>query len=229
MMYMNYLDAYIQLISDNMSTIKVKYKTASHHIIPRSWMENIFDNYQVNLSHQDHFEAHRLLAKSFPENQEMVYAYWRMCNSKHGEKVSKEEYAEAKEMMAIATSKRTKGHKRGPNSVPAWNKGLSPSNKTKDKQSVSAKNRTDDRSMSDITKKKISISHTGKQKSKEAIEKSSYAKSDKTVYNWIHSDHGEVSMTRRGMVKNYNVKSGNLGGLISGVRKSVNGWKLNKE
>lgn len=59
------LDKYCQLICSNQSTLKVKYKTASHHVLPQFHYKYHPDDtkceLQVNLLHCDHALAHLYL------------------------------------------------------------------------------------------------------------------------------------------------------------------------
>ena len=62
-----YLDKYCKLIEANLSTKKEKFKTQSHHIVPRSYythhqmqVDNTKNNL-VNVSHKDHVLAHYYL------------------------------------------------------------------------------------------------------------------------------------------------------------------------
>lgn len=77
----NYLDKYCSLIVNNEFTLKEKYKTQCHHIIPRYYFKLNklkLDNSQnnlVNLSHVDHFWAHYYLALCSTEK----YKYQSEC------------------------------------------------------------------------------------------------------------------------------------------------------
>lgn len=63
-----YLDKYVNLIEDNIKTIKEKFKTQRHHIIPKNYykisrlkIDNSRENI-VNLSHKNHIIAHYYLS-----------------------------------------------------------------------------------------------------------------------------------------------------------------------
>jgi len=64
-----YLDKYCEIIENNRETKKEKFKTQSHHIIPRSYYKHCslpIDNSKeniVNLTHSDHLLAHYYLNK----------------------------------------------------------------------------------------------------------------------------------------------------------------------
>lgn len=62
------LDLYVKLIYDNINTEHIKYKTAKHHILPRSLCKlyNIdpdFDDNIINLYHYNHILAHLYLSQ----------------------------------------------------------------------------------------------------------------------------------------------------------------------
>jgi hypothetical protein len=81
---MNYQKIYDSLI-EKRKIEKLNRKDGyceSHHIIPRCM--NGTDNKEnlVNLLPREHFIAHLLLVKIYPENKKLIYALWRMCNGK---------------------------------------------------------------------------------------------------------------------------------------------------
>ena len=95
-----------------------------HHIIPKSCGGCDKEWNKVNLSCLEHIECHRLLTKIYPtgnEHKAMATAYALMCTSRSGVKVSPEEAAEARQMMAEA--------KKGVAPVGAWKPGNVPWNK----------------------------------------------------------------------------------------------------
>lgn len=63
----DYFRAYCDLIENNLTTSKQKFKTQCHHIIPRSYYQhaklevNNDPSNLVNLTHSDHLKAHYLL------------------------------------------------------------------------------------------------------------------------------------------------------------------------
>ena len=106
-----YLDEYISLMEVARNRPTPEGYTEKHHIFPKSWMPN---DYIVVLTAQEHFIAHYLLSKAFPEDNSMAYAFWGMCNQKsfgRDYEVAAEIYAEAKKAFAIASSKTHKGKK----------------------------------------------------------------------------------------------------------------------
>ena len=94
------VDLYIKLIEDNKSTKRKIYKTARHHILPRSLYPE-YENLSLNkwneviLSHSDHLYAHYLLSYIFGGS--MSRAFYFMCNLDTetfslNEKMYKEQY-----------------------------------------------------------------------------------------------------------------------------------------
>ena len=105
-----YLDEYISLMEVARNRTTPEGYTEKHHIFPKSWMPN---DYLVVLTAQEHFTAHYLLHKAFPEDNGMATAFWLMCNMKkvgRDYQVSAEIYAEAKKACAKATSERMTGN-----------------------------------------------------------------------------------------------------------------------
>ena len=99
-----YLDEYISLVEVARNRPTPEGYTEKHHIFPLSWMPN---DYLVVLTAQEHFTAHYLLHKAFPEDQPMAFAFWAMCNMKKVDrdyKVKAEIYAEARKAFAKANS-----------------------------------------------------------------------------------------------------------------------------
>ena len=77
--------------------------TEGHHILPKSWMPN---NYIVQLTAKEHFEAHYLLFKAFPEDRKMMFAFRAMCNQADGKlrqrdyTVTAERYEESRKAIS---------------------------------------------------------------------------------------------------------------------------------
>jgi len=96
------------------------------------------------------------------------------------------------------------------------------------------------RKHSEETKKKMSEAQKGekhhmygKQHSEEAKRKMSLAtkgeknsKYNPTEYTFIHDEHGQITCTRYELLTKYSLNSSNISGVISGRRKSHQGWKL---
>jgi len=93
---------------------------------------------------------------------------------------------------------------------------------------------------SEDTKRKMSESQKGRKHSEETKKKISEAKKglfygkageehhnyDHNKYTFIHEDHGEIICTQRTLRMKYNLDHGNLSSVVSGARKSCQGWRL---
>lgn len=83
---MNYNKHYNNLI------IKAKNRkyqgyTETHHILPKCMGGNDEISNLVELTPEEHYVAHQLLIKIYPENQKLVHAAMMMCASRKGNKV----------------------------------------------------------------------------------------------------------------------------------------------
>lgn len=129
-----YLDKYVNLIEENYNQIRIKYKTQSHHILPRCYFNNHnlpidnSKNNRVNLFHKDHVIAHYyifLCAKSTQFKRDNALAVIKSLNFKDF-KLSEtyltdsdfikrlDKYSEVMEAAGKATGDRLRGTKRPP-------------------------------------------------------------------------------------------------------------------
>lgn len=92
-------ESYINRILLSRPNIKINGLTQKHHIIPKCVGGTNNSSNLIYLYHQEHYEAHRLLALENPDNHKLQYAWFLMCHSKDktGYKVdvNSEDYAEA--------------------------------------------------------------------------------------------------------------------------------------
>lgn len=51
-----------------------------HHILPRCMGGTDDKDNLIDLFAREHFIAHKLLAQESPDNEKLLYAWWRMCN-----------------------------------------------------------------------------------------------------------------------------------------------------
>jgi hypothetical protein len=84
-----------------------------HHIIPRCMGGGDERENLTTLTAREHFIAHWLLARVYPDHQGIGFSFWAMCNQKGATgkrdyKVSSRTYAEAKEKYSSENSKRQK-------------------------------------------------------------------------------------------------------------------------
>lgn len=117
-------------------------KGEKHHILPRSmWPEYEFCKWNlVNLSYQDHYKAHEMLAKmcvSEFDSKKMIKSWWIITNRFHGEYIDAEQYAELKSMARKAISEQMKGNKHGVGNLGNIGRKLSEETKAKISDAVS--------------------------------------------------------------------------------------------
>lgn len=92
--------------------------TERHHILPRCQGGSDESSNLVELTAQEHYHAHRLLAMVNPEEGKLQQAWWMMCHTKSNPKnsgrvyeITAEEYEEASLRNAEITRKRFTGIK----------------------------------------------------------------------------------------------------------------------
>ena len=102
-----YLDEYISMMEVALARPTPDGYTEKHHILPKSWMPN---DYLVVLTAQEHFTAHYLLHKAFPEDDKMAQAFGMMCwvrtDAQERIEVSADMYAEGR--IAYSRSRASK-------------------------------------------------------------------------------------------------------------------------
>lgn len=117
-----YKDKYDELIDKaverNWTKETAPCYTEKHHITPRCLGGSDEKNNLVELTAQEHYDAHRLLAMAYPNEGKLQQAWWLMCHAKPTSinsnriiEVTAEEYAEAKERAARISSEHTRGRK----------------------------------------------------------------------------------------------------------------------
>lgn len=87
---MNYKRIYDNLI-ERAKTRTIDGYTEKHHIIPRCMNGSDDDRNLVRLTPEEHYIAHLLLVKIYPDNSKLVYAANMMCvssDSHNGERQS---------------------------------------------------------------------------------------------------------------------------------------------
>ena len=79
---MNYFEHYSRLIKRARSRNRLNGYVEVHHVVP-TCMDGSDEAYNlVRLTAEEHYVAHLLLVKMFPNNQKLVFAAWMMCNAK---------------------------------------------------------------------------------------------------------------------------------------------------
>lgn len=206
-----YLDKYIELIENNLSTLNIKGKTQRHHILPRCYFKNMnlpIDNSEynlVNLLYKDHILAHYYLSLC-GSNDYYSYtfenAFMYLVNKRENTEINinvLESYQKIYEDLIRKKSQFQKGQ----------GKGVCKSEETRRKMSEAQKNmisiykdnvikRVNKKdldsyvnngwiigrpALTDSTKYKISLSNTGKVCTKETKEKISNSLKGNTPWN----------------------------------------------
>lgn len=84
---MDYFTHYIALVDSRKSRPLIKEAGYEiHHIVPRCWSGEDEEHNLVKLTYREHFLAHHLLAKAFPEDTKLAYAFLCMIRNPHGKR-----------------------------------------------------------------------------------------------------------------------------------------------
>ena len=168
---MNYYLHYTKLITRRVNNIPDGY-VESHHIIPRCMGGTNDKKNLVCLTAEEHYTAHLLLVKMYPDNHKLIYAADMMCVDRYGHRLNNKSYGWIrrklselrKNLPGIPRSEETKSKislaRRGTISP---NKGKTISNEAKLKMSISATGKKH----SEETKLKIGLGQKGKKRSDE--------------------------------------------------------------
>ena len=100
---MNYQAIYNSLIERGKNRNLEGY-CERHHIIPKCMKGNDNPENLVKLTAREHFIAHRLLTKIYPEVHKLKYAVWRMCNGN----TSSKNYGSTSRVYEFARIERSK-------------------------------------------------------------------------------------------------------------------------
>lgn len=119
---MNYQKHYNRLINNaqNRSILQDVY-SEKHHIVPKCMDGTNNKDNIVSLYPEEHFVAHQLLVKIYPNNSKLAYAAHMMTFGTDKHKRSNKLYGWLRRRLSIACSQLKKGVKTG---KPAWNRGL---------------------------------------------------------------------------------------------------------
>lgn len=137
---MNYEKLYYNLTHQNK---EYDCYTEKHHIVPICMNGSNDKNNLVTLSGREHFVAHWILTKIYPNKFELKYAFGMMCSLKDKRKLKSWEFQKAKENKPAPTIEtRKKISKSLMGNIP-WNKGIPRTEEEKMKMSQALKNRTE--------------------------------------------------------------------------------------
>jgi hypothetical protein len=84
---MNYQKIYNQLISKGKSRILIDIGIERHHIIPRCVGGNNNKSNLVELTPEEHYLAHQLLVKIYPDSRKLLFAAIAMRRGRSGNKI----------------------------------------------------------------------------------------------------------------------------------------------
>lgn len=105
---MNYTQHYTNLIGRARNRILEEY-TESHHIIPQCQRGSNNISNLVELTPEEHYVAHLLLVKMYPENRQLIHAAVMMTVNGNGHKRNNKLYGWLRRKHAIAISKSQTG------------------------------------------------------------------------------------------------------------------------
>jgi hypothetical protein len=145
---MDYVKIYNNLMGRARDRVLDTY-TETHHIIPRCMggsddMDNL-----VNLTYREHFIAHWLLYRIHPTNSKIAFAFTAMTMDKYGNKLVEGQWTPSSRQLEELKIARIKARRGRPHTAETRKK-ISESNK--------GKKRTTQRTLSDITKERMSQS-----------------------------------------------------------------------
>ena len=159
---MNYQAHYDKLIARGKRTLIHGYRE-KHHIVPRCMGGDNSEDNLVYLTAEEHYVAHQLLVKIYPNEKGLIFAANLLCTDSHGNRVSNKQYGWLKARMSAAKM------------------GMSPGNKGKPSPNKGKPNKKNsERVCTDETRKKRSLGNTGKIRTAE--HKETYSAAQKKLY-----------------------------------------------
>ena len=172
---MNYGQIYANLIQRGLDrTLPEDTYTELHHVWPKCMGGPDDNSNLVSLTAEEHFLAHQLLVKMFPDNNKLVYACNAMSMNRYGKRNNNKMYGWLKRKHSKNISEVMKGNT---NAVGAKR---SEENRRKISQSKKGNKYNLGRIVSEETRYKISETQKGKPKSEESRRKMSESKKGTT-------------------------------------------------
>ena len=110
---MNYQKHYDTLIARGQRTLIHGYRE-KHHIIPNCMGGTNKKDNLVWLTAEEHYTAHLLLVKIYPDSHKLIFAANMMCVDRYGHRTNNKRYGWLKRLKAEASSRSQKAKKRGP-------------------------------------------------------------------------------------------------------------------
>lgn len=108
---MDYQKHYDSLVNRARNRSVLSY-TERHHVVPKCMGGTDSKENLVNLTPEEHFVAHQLLVKLFPNNQKLIYAAAMMTRGHNGRRANNKLFGWIRKQFALTHSKAMKGSKR---------------------------------------------------------------------------------------------------------------------
>lgn len=202
---MNYKKIYDDLIDNAKNRVLENVYIEEHHIVPRCMKGSNDKDNKIKLLAKEHFIAHLLLCKIYPEEFGLLHAFFRMCNLKKYGTMSCRKY----EWVRIKYSKKCREFRKDK----TWEDvlGIEIANKAKEKISKTIKEKYKNR---EIVNSMLGKHHTEKAKKKisEAMEGE---KNSNYVILKIEEQNDIIKLYNNGISKEkigkiYNVSEGKI-------------------
>jgi len=212
---MNYLKHYNTLIF-RAKWRKLEGYVEKHHAIPRCLGGTNDAGNLVKLTAEEHFVAHQLLVKIYPENENLIFALILMSGLENKKRCVNKLYGWIRKKVSVNRTgvPKTESHKE---KLRICNLGKIQSESTKNKRSLANTGHT----VSEETRNKIRESLKGVKHSKERIDKMAVSKtgskqSKKTIEKRINSNKGKI----RSEQSRINISNGRKGMKFSEEHKN---------
>lgn len=207
-----------------------------HHIIPRCLGGSDESTNLIALTPEKHLLAHYILAKLFPDNWGLQFAFYCMANTREVELTDKmmEFYGEKKREAAIVASLRMSkrvgklNHQYGKRGILSPNYGRKLTKEQKEEISERFKGvpKTKEH-RENLSKAKKGYRHSDKAKAKMTDGRRKglgNSKADHNIYLFIHRQGETFTGTRFDFREKFHVRSQDISALKSGRQKTVKGW-----
>lgn len=102
---MNYQKIYDKLMTRSIGRVLDQY-TEKHHVIPKCVGGTNDQSNLVNLTPEEHFLAHQLLCKIYPDNSSLSYAANMMCVDANGLRVNNKRFGWLRRHLQVHQKKR---------------------------------------------------------------------------------------------------------------------------
>lgn len=163
---MNYTNHYNTLIERAKTRILEGY-SESHHIVPKCRGGTDDETNLVRLTPEEHFLAHQLLIKIFPDDEKLIFAAWMMCsNNQFQQRTNNKRFGWLRRAFNIAQKTQVR-KKRAIETKPRKKRTLSKDHRDKLSKAGTGKTRTAEQKL------KISLSQKGRKFSEQTRQKMS--------------------------------------------------------